>query len=127
MIAGYSNMPYENRLQYTGLTTLGQKKSGDLIEVFKFFKGFNTVDYRKYFKLVGNTRTRGYNYKIEKTRSRLDIRKNFFSQRIVNGWNSLPGDVVGAESINSFKNRYDKFAFGQRCKEKRFQTSLQAS
>jgi len=42
-------------------------------------------------------------------RSRLDIRKNFFSQRVVNVWNSLPQVVVDADSVNSFKNRLDKF------------------
>ena len=43
-----------------------------------------------------------------KSRSRFDIRKNFFSQRVINAWNSLPSEVVEAESINAFKNRYDK-------------------
>jgi len=46
---------------------------------------------------------------MNKDRSRLDIRKFFFSQRVVNKWNSLPVDVVEAVSVNSFKNRYDKF------------------
>ena len=32
----------------------------------------------------------------------------FFSQRVVNGWNSLPAEVVNAESVNSFKNAYDR-------------------
>ena len=67
------------------------------------------VNYSKWFKLSGNNRTRGHCYKLVKTRSRLDIRKNFFSQRVINVWNSLPSEVVEAESVNAFKNRYDKF------------------
>jgi len=37
-----------------------------------------------------------------------DIKKFFFSQRAVNGWNRLPATVVNAESINAFKNAYDR-------------------
>lgn len=70
---------YENRLQYTGLISLSERRvRGDLIEVFKMLKGFSAVNYSKLFKLSGNNRTRGHCYKLVKTRSRLDIRKNFF-------------------------------------------------
>jgi len=46
--------------------------------------------------------------KLSKKRSRLDIRKHFFSQRIINQWNSLPANVVNAKTVNSFKNAYDR-------------------
>ena len=49
---------------------------------------------------------RGHEKKLTKVRSRLDTRKFFFSQRVANGWNSLPAEVVNAESVNSFKNSY---------------------
>ena len=39
----------------------------------------------------------------------LDSRKFFFSQRVVNGWNSLQAKVVNSESVNSFKNAYDRY------------------
>jgi len=35
------------------------------------------------------------------------LRKNFFSNRIVNMWNSLPDYVVMSDTINTFKNRLD--------------------
>jgi len=34
---------------------------------------------------------------------------NFFTNGIVNMWNSLPNDVVHVESTNTFKSRLDKF------------------
>ena len=46
--------------------------------------------------------------KLTKERSRLDTRKFFFSQRAVNGWNRLPATVVNAETVNAFKNAYDR-------------------
>ena len=45
---------------------------------------------------------------MSKDRSRLDTRKFFFIQRVVNRWNSLPAEVMNAESVNSFKNPYDR-------------------
>ena len=33
----------------------------------------------------------------------------FFTQRVVGAWNSLPGEVVEADMIVSFKGRLDKY------------------
>lgn len=110
MIIECRNQDYESRLVSTGLTTLEVRRDrGDLIELFKLIKGIDKVDYKKFFQLANNDRTRGHKYKIVKLRSRLEIRKHFFSQRVVNNWNSLPSYVVEAESVNSFKNRIDKY------------------
>jgi len=38
-----------------------------------------------------------------------DLRKHFFSARIVNIWNSLPNSVVDACTVNAFKASLDKF------------------
>ena len=46
------------------------------------------------FQLKNQDNTRGHRYKIYKNRSRLNIRKNSFCNRIVNIWNSLPSSVV---------------------------------
>ena len=49
---------------------------------------------------------------IVTTRSRLELRRNFFSERVVSHksyWNKLPTHVIEAGTVNSFKNRLDKF------------------
>ena len=47
--------------------------------------------------------------KLMKERARFDdTRKFYFSQRVVNGWNRLPAIVVDAETVNAFKNAYDR-------------------
>ena len=110
MITECSTLKYEDRLKVTGLTTLEDRRDrGDLIEAFKILKGLNKVDYKQFFTLDSNSRTRGNKYKLVKSRSRLDIRKYFFSQRVVNSWNKLPDSVVDAVSVDSFKNRYDSY------------------
>jgi len=110
MIDGLGTVSYSERLKRTGLTTLEERRDrGDLIELFKIVRGFSRVDSNYFLNFCNIRRIRGHSYEMNKDRSRLDIRKFFFSQRVVNKWNSLPVDVVEAVSVNSFKNRYDKF------------------
>ena len=52
---------------------------------------------------------RGNSLKLYPQRARLDIRKYSFSVRVVSVWNSLPDEVVRAKTLNSFKNKLDKF------------------
>ena len=113
MIEGYTNMSYEDRLSNTGLIKLEKRRArGDLIQVFKIIKGIDKVDYRQFFEITDSNRshkTRGHNLKIIKVGCKSDIRKHFFSQRVVNAWNGLTQFVVDADTIDSFKNRLDKF------------------
>ena len=59
--------------------------------------------------ILNSTRTRRHRFKLVKSRARLDIRKYFFSNRVIDYWNKLPEHVVEANSVNMFKNRLDKF------------------
>ena len=80
-----------------------------MIEAFKLLKGIAKLDYSLFFKLSGDSKFRGHTYKIVKNSFRVDVRKHFCSNRVVDAWNELPKYVVDAETVNSFKARLDKF------------------
>ena len=52
-------------------------------------------------------RTRGNGFKIKEGRIRLDVRKKFFTQRVVRHWRRVPREAVYAPSLEALKARLD--------------------
>jgi ribonuclease P/MRP protein subunit RPP40 len=52
-----------------------------------------------------NSRTRGHSFKMRKRRCTTEIRRNFFSERVVKNWNALDEETVMAKTVNSFKKK----------------------
>ena len=66
-------------------------------------KQLSSVPWNRFFKRAEDSVTRGHSWKLVKESCRL----HFFSQRVINRWNSLSQDDIDAATINSFKNRLE--------------------
>jgi hypothetical protein len=98
LIYSLRDKSYDERLKALKLTTLEIRWTrGNLIEVFKIFKGFDQIDLRRFFEVV-ESYTRGHNMKIFMTGCHLDCKKYFLSDRVVNLWKKLPSDVVACHT-----------------------------
>ena len=79
----------------------------DLIVVHNFLKGSSRSGRADLLSLVTSHRTRGSRMKLRQGKFRLDIRKRFFTGRVVGHWNRLPREVVTAPSLSEFKEHLD--------------------
>jgi len=68
-----------------------------------------TISYliKELFTRACSDKTRGNGFNLKGGQFRLDIRKKFFTLRVVRAWPRLPREAVAAPSLAGFKARLD--------------------
>jgi len=84
-----------------------RRQLGDLIAAFQYRKGAYGKHGENIFIRACCDRTRSNGFKLRQGRFRLDIRKTFFTVRVVKHWNRLPREVVETPSLATFRARLD--------------------
>ena len=91
-----------------GLFSLEKRRlRGDLIAAFQYLKEAYRKAGEELFIRAGSNRTRGNSFKLKEGRFRLDIRKTFFTVRVVRHWDRLLREVANAIFLDAFKARQD--------------------
>jgi len=105
---GMEYLSYEDRLRWLGLFSLEKRRLwGDLTVAFEYLTGVCRKDGENFFSRACCDRTRHNGFKLREGRFRLDVRKKFFTIRVVKHWNRLPREIAEAPSLETFKVRLD--------------------
>ncbi len=110
-VQGLTGPTYEEKLQELGLDTLEDRRAKlDLIQTYKLTR--MDGEEKKSMGLeqlpVGNTRWTQGGLTLAQSQSKLEVRKNTFSQRVVKQWNALSLDVRNANSVVNFKHKLNE-------------------
>lgn len=109
-IPGLKAKPYHDRLAILGIESLELKRlRSDLIYAYKILFGYTDTDLRQCFTFANNFHgTRGHAYKLLPSYNRLDLRKYFFVERVIQPWNYLPAERAHFSNVNVFKRFVSK-------------------
>ena len=104
-------MDYSARLDHLQLQSLERRRLiADLVLTYRIIFGLIDLNMSDYFTLQSSsgysrpTTTHGNPYKLFVNHCRINVRKHFFSERIIRVWNSLLPSIVSFQSLLSFKN-----------------------
>ena len=109
MVSGLAASTYEDRLRELGLLSLEDRRIQlDLVQTFKILRGFDDVKCSTWFELVGDTPHRVTRHtsdplNIVRKNPRTDIRRHFFSNRVIEYWNLIPSDTKNVRTVSAFK------------------------
>ena len=103
---GFFLLPYEKQLKELGLFSLGRRRPrGRPYCSLPISEGCLQREWG--WSLLTGDRTRGNGLKLCQDKFRLDIRKHFFTERVVKHWSRLLKEVVESPSLDVFKNGLD--------------------
>ena len=112
LVDGFSKLTYEGRLKKLELPTLAFRRlRGDMIETYKHFHKYDRSILSPNFH-PRNRPSRNHEYQIQPIRPKdgeRGLHSNSFYCRIPDVWNNLPKAVVDAPTMDTFKNRLDKY------------------
>ena len=109
MCSGLRGQKYEEKLREIGLDSLEvRRKKCDMIQVWKIVHNHDNLRESDFFERmhIGAqrfTRASDNQFNLRPSYANLDPRRNFFTNRVITSWNSLPGEIKSARTISNFK------------------------
>lgn len=112
-VSGLTSQAYEDRLLELGLLTLEERRhQADMSMVHKILQGKGGLKTGTWFDLAENsvrvTRAGSDPLNIKVKHGRLDLRRNFFSIRVIESWNQIPKEVKCIKNCENFRNAYKR-------------------
>ena len=111
-LPGFAKLTYAEKLINLNLQSLEHRRLlSDLAMCYNIVHGCCALRFDEFFTFSINPVTRGHSLKLTVPLCKSNIRKNIFATRVVPIWNSLPQQIVSANSPAAFKNQISKHDF----------------
>ena len=113
-IPSLNHLNYSDKLKALGMTSLRARRiKSDLCQVWKILHNHDDVEETTWFTRAQEasqrqTRQNSSVHNLVEPKAIRDVRRNFFSNRVVKPWNNLPEHIKSAKTITAFKRLYDK-------------------
>jgi hypothetical protein len=112
MVSGLKGTTYEEKLEELELLKLEERRhQSDMLMVYKIMHKEHGLDPETWFESATPTnghatRSTADPFNIKVRTGRLEVRKNFFSMRVIKDWNKIPVNVKSLPSAWRFKREY---------------------
>jgi hypothetical protein len=108
MISGLTADDYPGKLKELDLWSLTMRRTMfDMIQVFKIANNIGNIKCSLVFNRDRNINAQTRNQRdplnLVKNRTNLEIRRNFFCERVVDTWNHIPSEIKQSENVKIFK------------------------
>ena len=98
---------YAERLRTLGIPSLERRRlHADLIFCYKILNGLVEDPPSVYGIVLSERQSRGHSQKLLVQHVHINVRKNYFSCRVSEPWNSLPEEIINASSVSVFKKQH---------------------
>jgi hypothetical protein len=107
LVSGLKSEKYSERLSELGLPSLEERRhQANMTMVHKILCGWGSLYSSQWFERVTDsvraTRSRANPLNLKRRQGRLEIRRNFFSNRVVSSWNDVPSIIKETASSENF-------------------------
>jgi hypothetical protein len=111
MVSGLKSDEYSERLAELEMPTLEERRhQADMAMVHKLTNRRGGLDPAQWFEMAADgaraTRSAANPRNLRLRQGRLEIRRNFFSVRVVDSWNNIPDDVRAVAKSEQFQLKY---------------------
>ncbi len=105
-VSGLTSTTYEEKLLELGLPTLKERRhQADMCMVHKILHGKGELKADTWFEMAGHgaraMRAGSDPLNIRVEHGRLDMRRNFFSLRVIDSWNQIPSEIKRIEKCDA--------------------------